>query len=239
MADRMIADLPSQERPRERALSFGADALSTRELLAILIRNGTRGRSALDLATDLLRHFSGSLRDLSAATVSEICRIPGLGQAKAVELLATFALARRLRLEESAAQCKLTAPQEVARYVREKLRQDTQEEFHVLLLDSRMQLLSDILVSLGLIDRSLVHAREVFRFAIREACQAVILCHNHPSGETTPSNEDISITHSLQKAGDIIGIQVLDHVIFGSGKRNQEVFSFRQAKLLLPENKGG
>lgn len=237
MLTKMIADLPDQERPRERVLRFGADALSTRELLAILIRNGTRGKSALDLATELLQHFSGSLPRLSAAKVSEISQISGLGPAKAITLLATFALARRMRLEDHLARRKLTEPQEVACYVREKLRQDTQEEFHVLLLDSRMQLLSDELVTLGLVDRSLVHAREVFRSAIREACQAVILCHNHPSGETKPSTEDINITHALQKAGDIIGIRILDHVIFGSGKCNQAIFSFRQENLLLPENK--
>lgn len=129
----------------------------------------------------------------------------------------------------------MTNPENVARYVREKLRQREQEEFHALLLDTRMRLIRDEVITIGLLDRSLVHAREVFRGAIKEACQTVIICHNHPSGDITPSQEDLKSTRMLQRAGQIIGISILDHVIIGSSLEDARFFSFRQENLLLKE----
>lgn len=231
----LIADLPDTERPRERMLRLGADALSDGELLAILLRHGTRGKSALAVAADLLRTFEGSLKRLAGAQLGEINKIPGIGTVKALELSAAFALAKRLTLENCMQQPKMTNPEFVAQYIREKLRQREQEEFHALLLDTRMRLIRDEVITIGLLDRSLVHAREVFRGAIKEACQSVIISHNHPSGDITPSEEDLKSTRMLQRAGQIIGISILDHVIVGSGLNDTRFFSFRQENLLLKD----
>jgi DNA repair protein RadC len=236
----LIADLPDTERPRERMQRLGADALSNSELLAILIRHGTRGKSALAVAANLLRAFDGSLKRLAGAQPSELHKIPGIGTVKALELSAAFALAKRVTLESCMQQPQMTSPELVAKYVREKLRQREQEEFHALLLDTRMRLIRDEVITIGLLDRSLVHAREVFRGAIKEACQSVIISHNHPSGDVTPSEEDLKSTRMLQRAGQIIGITILDHVIVSSGLNDNRFFSFRQENLLLkePELKG-
>lgn len=231
----LIADLPDTERPRERMRRMGADALSDRELLAILLRHGTKGKSALMVAAELLRAFDGSLKRLAKAELCEISKTPGIGQVKALELSAAFALGKRLALENCISQPQMTNPENVARYIREKLRQDEQEEFHALLLDTRMRLIRDELITVGLLDRSLVHAREVFRGAIKESCQSLIISHNHPSGDITPSKEDIRSTRMLQRAGQIIGITILDHVIVSSSLNDKRFFSFRQANLLLKE----
>ncbi len=231
----LIADLPDTERPRERMRRLGADALSDRELLAILLRHGTKGKSALMVAAELLRSFDGNLERLARAELCEISKTPGIGQVKALELSAAFALGKRMALENCVSQPQMTNPENVARYIREKLRQHEQEEFHALLLDTRMRLIRDELITVGLLDRSLVHAREVFRGAIKESCQSLIISHNHPSGDITPSKEDIRSTRMLQRAGQIIGITILDHVIVGSSLNDKRFFSFRQANLLLKE----
>ncbi|MFA6929618.1 MAG: DNA repair protein RadC [Lentisphaeria bacterium] len=232
----LIADLPNPERPRERMLRLGVEALSDRELLAVLLRSGTRGKSVLTVAAELLQKFDGSLKRLASAQLCELSKIHGIGPVKALELNAAFTLAKRLTLESCIQQPQMTNPENVARYVREKLRQREQEEFHALLLDTRMRLIRDEVITIGLLDRSLVHAREVFRGAIKEACQTVIICHNHPSGDITPSQEDLKSTRMLQRAGQIIGISILDHVIIGSSLEDARFFSFRQENLLLKEH---
>jgi DNA repair protein RadC len=231
----LIADLPDNERPRERMQRLGSEALSDRELIAILIRSGTKGKSALTIAAALLQNFDGSLKKLAAADISDLSRIPGIGKVKALELAAAFALAKRVTIEQCREEPLMNNPENVANYIREKLRQKNQEEFHVLLLDTRMRLIKDEVITIGLLDRSLVHAREVFRGAIREACQSVIVCHNHPSGDISPSKEDISSTKMLQKAGKIIGISIVDHVIVSSNLGDNRFFSFRQEGLLLQD----
>lgn len=230
----MIAEIPQTERPRERLQRQGGAALSNRELLAILLRNGTVGRSALDLAAELLQHFDGNLSRIATATRTELCRIHGIGQSKACELQAAFTLATRLTEEQLGDAPAMDTPETVACYMREHFRQNKQEEFHVLLLDTRMRLIRDEIVSIGLLDRSLVHPREVFRGAIREACQNLILCHNHPSGESLPSPEDIAVTGKLREAGELIGIRVTDHIIIGAATqgRKRDFFSFRANGML-------
>ena len=212
----MIADLPAHERPRERLWRQGADALSDAELLAILLRTGARRRSAVDVARDLLARFDHRLEALAAAAPVELKAAPGVGAAKAVSVLAAFALARRLQATGQADRPHLGSPAEVANWLRETLRGKAQEEFHVLLLDSRHRLLRDVLATLGLADRSQAHAREVFREAIRENCTRIILAHNHPAGDPTPSPQDVECTRGLVAAGKVVGIEVLDHVVLGA-----------------------
>ena len=217
MEDLSIREMPEDERPRERFTRLGPDSLSNRELLAIILRSGVRGKSALTLATELLAGSDGSLSMLSAMSVRELCRHGGIGPAKAIEIVAAFTLARRLAGET----CKrpmANCPALVYAFMSEKFRNTNQEEFHVLLLDGKMQLIRDELVTMGLLDHSLIHAREVFRTAIRESSKSVIICHNHPSGDPRPSKEDVTLTRSLAASGDIIGIEVLDHIIIANAQ---------------------
>jgi DNA repair protein RadC len=230
----LIAELPDRERPRERLVAKGADSLSDTELLAILLRSGPRGRSVLLLARDLLAAFDGDLARLAAAAVGELRQVRGIGPAKAVEIHAAFALARRLAAHMSGERPRLEGPAEVAALLRETFRNAKQEVFHALLLDTKHFLIRDEQVTIGLVDRSHVHAREVFRSAIRESCSRIILAHNHPSGDPTPSAQDISCTRNLVAAGKVVGIDVLDHVVIGqrTPTRSRDYMSFREENLL-------
>lgn len=230
----LIADLPAHERPRERLCCQGAEALSDAELLAILLRTGTRDRSVLDLARDVLAAAEGCLVRLAATSLTDLARIRGIGRAKAVEIQAAFALAKRLHGAVGGELFRIQNPSDVADLLREKLRGLPQEEFHVLLLDTRNGVLRDECATVGLVDRSQVHAREVFRLAIRENCSRIILSHNHPSGDPTPSPQDIEATRTLVSAGKVIGIEVLDHIVLGTRtpSRPRDFVSFREANLL-------
>ena len=230
----LIADLPEHERPRERLLQQGVEALSDAELLAILLRTGTRDRSAVDLARDVLAAADGCLARLAAASVTDLARVRGIGQAKAIEIQAAFALARRLRDTLAAERFRIQNPADVGELLREQLRGKPQEEFHVLLLDTRNYVLRDECITVGLVDRSQIHAREVFRTAIRENSSRVVLAHNHPSGDPTPSPQDIECTRSLVSAGKVFGIDVLDHVVLGTRtpSRPRDFVSFRESNLL-------
>jgi len=230
----LIAELPVHERPRERFLQAGADSLSDTELLAILLRTGARGRSALDLARELSLTFDGSLGRLASASVSELQQVKGIGRAKAVEIRAAFVLARRLSSRVGIDRPRVETPSEVVALLGEGLRHKQQEEFHVLLLDKKHHVLRDDCVTVGLVDRSQVHAREVYRRAISENCSALVLAHNHPTGDPTPSPQDIRCTRELVAAGKIVGISILDHVIIGrrTATRSRGYMSFREEKLL-------
>ncbi len=229
----LIAEMPDHERPRERFLKNGPPALSDAELLAILMRTGAAGKSVLDLARDIMCRY-GSLERVAAATLAELQQIPGVGIAKAIEIRAAFELARRLSQFCKTGAPRLESPGDVAALLREEFRGKQQEEFHVLLLDTKHHLILDECVTVGLLDRSQVHAREVFRRAIRDGCSRVLLAHNHPSGDPTPSAQDISCTKNLVSAGKIIGIEVLDHVVIGarSDARPRDYLSFREEGLL-------
>jgi DNA repair protein RadC len=230
----LIAEMPDHERPRERLARAGADALSDTELLAILLRTGRSGRSVLDVARDLLIAFGGSLDRIAHAAVAELSAVPGIGPAKALEVHAAFALAKRLSARHRPDRARLESPAQVADIMREELRGKTQEEFHVLLLDTKHVLIKDVRATVGLLDRSQVHAREVFRGAIQESCSRVILVHNHPSGDPTPSAQDVACTRNLVSAGKIIGIDVLDHVVIGlpTESRPRDFISMREEGLL-------
>ena len=229
-----IAELPEHERPRERLMSRGAESLSEAELLAIILRSGPRGRSTLDLARDLLHQFGHDLGRLAAATPVELAKVKGIGPAQACELKATFALAARLAAHVAPQKRRLTSPPEVAAFMREYFRGKKQEELHALLLDTKNGVLHDEVVSVGLLDRSQAHAREVFRAAIQHSAAKLILAHNHPSGDPTPSAPDIQCSKDLVAAGKLVGIEVVDHVVLGSREagRLTDYFSFREHQLL-------
>jgi DNA repair protein RadC len=208
-----ITDLPESERPREKLHALGAERLSTAELIAILLRTGTGGRSALEIANELLKCFQ-SVERLADASVEEFSQIKGIGLAKAVQIKAAFELAVRLA-RERADRDPIATPREVADRLREEMQHYPVEEFHVLLLDTRNRLIRDVRVSRGTLNASLVHPREVFREAIKAGAASVVLAHNHPSGDPTPSSDDIKITRELVEAGRVMKIEVLDHIIVG------------------------
>jgi DNA repair protein RadC len=224
-----IKEWPTADRPRERLASLGPRALSPRELLAILIATGMPAagerpaRSALDLAGSLLHHFSemeggGSLRRIMTSSLTEICSVPGVGPAKATKVLAALELGRRATDEARPERERLRSAADVYQRMRLVLRDLRHEEFHVLLLSTQNEVLRDLQITRGTLDASLVHPREVFRPAIAEAAASVILVHNHPSGDPTPSAEDRAVTRQLRAAGQTIGIEVLDHVVMGEGR---------------------
>ena len=227
-----ITDLPLSERPREKLHALGADRLDTAELIAILLRTGTGGRSAIEIGRELLAHFQ-SIERLAGASVEELSAIKGVGTAKAVQLKAAFALASRLPATREA-RPMLRTPRDVADRLREEMQHFEVEEFHVLMLDTKNRLIRDIKVSKGTLNASLVHPREVFREAIRAGAASVILVHNHPSGDPTPSGDDIRITREMMEAGRLLKIEVLDHIIIGKrdSGRTEDYVSVKEMGLI-------
>jgi DNA repair protein RadC len=212
-----MKDLPDELRPRERLLRHGPDALSTAELVAVLLRTGSPTRSALDVASDLIaRH--GGLPRLAASGVRELCDVHGVGEVKALHLLAAFELGRRLGALPARRRPLVAGPADAARLVMDRLRFAETEKFIVLLLTTRHEVLDTVEVTRGGLASSPVHPREVFKPAVREGAAAVILVHNHPSGDPTPSRADLAITARLCRAAAVMGIPVLDHVIIGDGR---------------------
>lgn len=211
-----IKGLPPWERPRERLVALGASALSDRDLLAIVLRTGSAGTSALVLAERLLETF-GSLRGLLEASVEEMARVRGIGMAKAAQVKAALELGRRLTARTRGFRPSVSSPQEAAELVMEDLRYLDRETFQAILLDTKHRVLGVQLVSVGHLNGAPAHPRELFKDAIRRSAAALVLVHNHPSGDPQPSPEDIALTRRLTKAGELLGIKVLDHIIVGEG----------------------
>jgi len=210
-----VCDLPAEDRPRERLLRRGAGALSNRELLALVVGTGTRGASALDLAGDLL---AGGLRELHGASAPAISARSGLGAAKAARVLAALELGARLASEGSGEAPVLRSPEQAARFLLPRYGARPVETFGLLALDVRHRLRREVVVSVGCLTSSLVHPREVFQEAVVSRAAALILFHNHPSGDPEPSVEDLSLTRRLTAAGTLMGIEILDHLVLGAGR---------------------
>ena len=211
-----IMDLPKNERPRERLAEMGADALSASELIAILLRTGTKGVSAIEAAQQMVQKF-GTLHALAQASLDQLRETPGVGLDKAIALKAAFTLARRMAREIQGESPVLDNPASIADFLREENRSYEVEHFQAVLLNTRRKLIRVELISQGLVDTLLAHPREVFKPAIAANASAVVLVHNHPSGDPTPSAADIKVTRDLIRAGDLLKIEVLDHVIVGNG----------------------
>lgn len=234
-----VRDMPSRERPREMFDRVGAENVSDADLLAIILRSGVKGTSVVELAQRLLAHY-GSLTALAQVSADELAGIKGMGKVKGQVLKAALELARRMAQESTPQQETITTPEQAARILREFARPREEEAFWVLALDTKNRLKRPpIEVTRGLVDASLIHPREVFREAIRTASAAVVLAHNHPSGDPAPSAEDIRITRQIVQAGRIVGIDVLDHVVLGRqrGEGQVDFFSFREAGLVDFEGK--
>lgn len=224
-----IKDLPKNERPRERLAKLGADALSHAELIAILLRTGMTGFSAVQVAQQVLQKFK-SLDALSRASLEELKTVKGVGQDKAIALKAAFTLARLLVEESQGEAPLLDSPERIADHLREANRAYEVEQLQAVLLNTRRKLIRVELISHGLVDTILIHPREVFRSAIAANASALVLVHNHPSGNPTPSEADIRATRDLIRAGQLLKIEVLDHIILGrrTAENGRDYVSLRE-----------
>jgi DNA repair protein RadC len=213
-----IHDLPASERPRERLQKFGAEKMSVQELLALILGRGIAGESVTVTAQRLLSKF-GNVKGIGGATLEELTQVKGIGLAKAAQIKAAFELANRLAVyNETADNPQVKTPDEVANLVMGSLKDKKKEYFLALLLDTRSQLIKNAEISIGSLDSSIVHPREVFKEALAASAASVIFVHNHPSGDPHPSEDDIKLTRRLVQAGEVMGIEVLDHVIIGNQK---------------------
>jgi DNA repair protein RadC len=209
-----VHDLPVTERPRERLIKFGVESLSIPELLALIMGRGTRGRSVLVIANELLQKYK-SLKNLEGASINELRAVQGIGEAKATQIKAALELAKRIEEDDSLQITKTTvkSPDDILHIIKKELKGKKKEYFMVALLDTRNHLIAIRTVSIGSLDTSIVHPREVFLEAISNSAASVIFIHNHPSGNPDPSEEDIKLTRQLIEAGKILDIDVLDHIV--------------------------
>lgn len=218
MSEKMlIRDYPKEERPRERFLQDGPQSLSNQELLALLLRTGSKEESVLQLSNRLIKAFEG-FRLLKEASVEELTEIKGIGEAKAIQILASVELGRRIHKLNDQDRYVIRSPEDGANYCMEEMRFLSQEHFVCLYLNTKNQVLHKRTVFIGSLNASIVHPREVFKEAFRRSAASIICLHNHPSGDPSPSREDIEVTKRLVECGKIMGIEVLDHIIIGEQK---------------------
>jgi len=212
-----IAQWPETERPRERLLTQGPQALTNAQLLAILLRVGRHGSSAVQVGMDILDQL-GDMAGLAQCGIEELCAVPGVGEAKAAQLKAALELGKRALAGPLTKGAKITSSRDLFTHYHPTLRELRHEVFKVILLDAKHAILRDATVSEGSLTLSIVHPREVFTLAVKESAAAVIFLHNHPSGDPTPSQEDHVLTARLVSAGEVLGIRVLDHLVVGDGR---------------------
>jgi len=230
MSTLRIQELPAQDRPREKLAAQGAEALSDSELIAILLRTGVPGANAIDVARQLLTQY-GSLRGLARSNVAELSKIKGVGPAKAVQLAAAFGLAARLARETLVRQ-RLDTPELIYELLAAEMQALKRESLRVILLDTKFQLMRIETVSEGSLNESIAHPREIFQPVLIYGAYAVVLVHNHPSGDVSPSQADHQLTRRIRQAAEILQIRLLDHVIIGTADNGrQPYFSFKEAGL--------
>jgi DNA repair protein RadC len=222
-----IKELPEHERPRERLEKLGPEALSDVELLAILLRTGTPGVSALGVANRILFKF-GDLKCVAAASLEQLCEIDGVGRTKAIQIKAAFDLARRLSGFKPQEKPVIRSSRDVFALLADEMRLEEKECFKALYLDVKNHVRKVETISVGTLSASLVHPREVFKSAIRDNCASVIIVHNHPTGDPSPSSHDTETTERIKSAGKVLGIELLDHIIIGEGR----YFSYKDKDLL-------
>lgn len=222
-----IMDLPENERPREKLLRYGAETLSNSELLAIILRTGSAKENILTLSNRIIAQ-RGGLNGLLNSTAEDFIHVKGIGTAKASQLLALCEISKRFKAFKSGEEVKITSPNDVATYIMEEMRQLKKEVFKLIMVNTKKIVISVKDVSIGSLNASIVHPREVFLEAIRHNSASIIVCHNHPSGDPTPSTEDIKVTKRLKEAGNLLGIELLDHIVIGNGN----YISFKEKGIL-------
>jgi DNA repair protein RadC len=233
MTTYLIREMPEGDRPRERLKERGAAALTDAELVAILLRTGMKGQSAVQLAQVLIQKFV-SLNELARASVEAIASVKGVGETKAIQVKAAFELAKRLKGSKRDQPEAISSPEDAAALMREDMRTLDREEFWVLLLNTKNGLIKKCPTSRGSLNASIVEPREVFKDAIAASAASMILVHNHPSGDPTPSAEDVTVTKRLVKAGELLNISVLDHIILGhrTAGRDHDFASLKELGLM-------
>jgi DNA repair protein RadC len=231
MAQLKIREMPREERPREKLAALGPAALTSPELIAILLRTGVKGANVVEVARELLEKY-GSLTELSRCNVDELSKIRGIGFAKAVQLVAAFGLGQRLAHETLSKQ-KIDSPELVSELVGAEMRMLRKESLRVILLDTRFHLIRVQEISTGSVNESIAHPREIFHPAVASSAFAVIVVHNHPSGDPSPSQSDHSLTRRLAEAAELLQIKLLDHIIIGApADSSTGYFSFKEAGVL-------
>lgn len=225
-----LNDLPADERPRERLVKYGVESLSLQELLSLIFGRGVKGESVVNISQKLISSF-GSLDQISEASIEELKEIKGLGLAKACQLKACFEISRRLKKEENLNKKKskiINSPKDIFQLLKEKIINFHKEYFMVVSLDNRNKIINVDTVSIGTLNSSLIHPRETFEVAIKNHAAVIIICHNHPSGELKPSEDDLIITQNLVKAGKLLGIDVSDHLII----TKDGYYSFKERNII-------
>jgi DNA repair protein RadC len=210
-----ILDMEKNSRPRERLQEFGVESLSDAELLSIILRTGTKSENVIDMSNRLIALYG--IDELFNCTIKELEKINGIGKGKAMQLLAVSELGKRIRLKERK-QEKINSAKDIFNLFEERLKSKKQEYFYTVLLNTKNYVISIQKISMGILDASIIHPREIFKSAIRNSASRIVLVHNHPSGDPEPSEEDLDITNKLIESGELIGIEVLDHVIIGDNK---------------------
>lgn len=223
-----IMEIPKDERPREKLLKYGANSLTNSELIGILLRVGSNKDTAITLGQKILKENEKGLLNLVNATPGSLNKFHGVSNAKAATILAAVELGKRISSTKASESFKITSPQDVSALVMEDMRYYKKEYFRIILLDTKNKVIDIITISIGSLNSSIVHPREVFLEAVKKSSASIILLHNHPSGEVQPSREDINITQRLIEAGDIMGIKVLDHIIIGDGT----YLSFKEENII-------
>ena len=218
-----ILDMQKEERPRERLIKNGAAALSDSELLAIILRTGSKQENVINLSQRLLSEYN--LKQLSTINIAQLMNIHGIKESKAAQIAACFEIARRLESFNEEVKPKVNSPEDVYQRIYPRMREQKKENFIELCLDTKNQIIREEIISIGSLNANVVHPREVFKTALAVSAAHIIVAHNHPSGDPTPSREDIEVTKKLIEAGKIIGVDVLDHVIIGDGRH----FSMKEA----------
>ena len=210
-----IKEIPLTERPRERLLKFGPEALSDAELLAVILRTGTHGMNSITMCRHVFSEKT--LKQLSRCNAFELTKIKGIGQTKACQIISVFELSRRLETYTEEAKRKIKCPEDIYQYIYPKIREEKQEKFMILCLDTKNQIISDETIFVGGLDFSIAQPREIFKTALLKSAASLVLIHNHPSGDPTPSREDIETTRRMIESGKLLGIMVWDHIIIGDG----------------------
>jgi DNA repair protein RadC len=226
MEKKKIKEMPKHLRPRERSMDVGMNNLSDQEVLAIIIRSGYREHTAIDVSMNLL-HLYGSLKKISQLTVEELCKIKGIGKDKSIMLKAAFEIGKRSKFEKIEKK-QILSSKDASIVLENNLRGLNKEHFIILMLNTKNFLLGVETVSIGSLNSSIVHPRELFKSAINKSAAAIILAHNHPSGDATPSREDIEVTKRIKSGGQLLGIDVIDHIIIG----DNSYYSFKEEKMI-------
>ena len=214
-----MKEMPKEERPYEKCIRYGAESLTDVELFAVLLQTGTKGKSALDVSRDILTDDNGkiSLKNFRRMEYKDFCKIKGIGSVKAVQLSSINELTKRLSRIQYKKLPRFTSPEDIASFYMEELRHEQQENLVLVMLNNKMELLGSKLMFKGTVNASLISPREIFLEALHKEAVYIVLIHNHPSGDPTPSNEDIQATRRVRESGKLLGIQLADHIVIGDG----------------------